>query len=1203
MSDIEFTESQAAAIAAQGSVAVRAGAGSGKTAVLTQRYVRALDEGLTPADIVAITFTEKAAAEMRARIRNAIGGMNTEPSARARLQEQLAEAPISTIHAFCRSVLHEFPVEAGVDPQFEVLEEAGAQHVKRKAIESAIQSSADSEKHPAHTALELLLTFYPRRTVARMLGAIHDSRPYFPQKTLDLLELGPDELIAQWQQWLREAVLNGMDRLAGRPAVQALRRDLARLATQCRNHGDDLYAVVRLSLSALEALHCGEPDPRLEAASVLANALRTTDKPKRFGRTGKKGNWGDGALQPARDAMTALAEHARPLIPLRKVGLDETDRLVARIVAALWRLADEVERHYGIAKGTGRILDFSDLQDRTVALLRSQQGEAVLRRLRRRFRLVLVDEAQDLNLVQFDLLRCLVGTSLDEARNELFVVGDQQQSIFAFRNADLRLFQEIRDTLISRKDGYRALPDNFRSTPALVAFANKLFEGLMAGTEDFEVRYARMHPHRAVCFKSSIELLLPAGHTGPQHAAREPHQRQAAAVARRIAELVETGAERAPADRTLSEENLRKPAYGDIAILVRTRKNIPALLDALGESRTPCVVYKGIGFYQTQEVRDAYTCLRFLSDRGRDLDLAGLLRSPLFGLSDDALFLLAHNRGEASLCDRLLAAPPLNGPDREVIERARRLIPAWLGMVDRVQPSLLLHRILDETGAWGTYSAIGGGGTMNKLVRVLRGFQNATASLAQTVDLLGEHIRHVQREGDEPAEPLTADAVKIMTIHGAKGLEFPIVFVLGLDDNLAKGGGAATGVQIDADRGFAPDTPPALRDVEDGGAIYRLIGERLKRKELAESRRLLYVACTRAQDHLVLVGDGDIEAPVQSWQRWIIESLGLADRLPDTGASCEVELGAGALLRIDRRMPPPAEPVESREEQKTPDAAGTGHMDLVRLEHMLKPAEPERHSPTFSVTQLRDFMRCRRLYYVRHVLGLRVDQRPMFPEGMAEDDGDEEDGSGDQRVLGIIVRRLLEQFGKPTSTTLDNVARRAARNETLDDAKAEELAQRAVQLVRSFEKSEIGAALLKAGSLGELSFALRLDGAVVQGRIDRLITDAPPLVVDFKVPGDPRKVTRESLEVDYGLQLGAYALAASRLLGAAVVRAAIVLPETRKQFEWTYGAEEFRQVEGELVEHIQEIIAAERLGAFGLEHACGECAVCRGQRAGGVTRT
>jgi ATP-dependent exoDNAse (exonuclease V) beta subunit len=278
-------------------------------------------------------------------------------------------------------------------------------------------------------------------------------------------------------------------------------------------------------------------------------------------------------------------------------------------------------------------------------------------------------------------------------------------------------------------------------------------------------------------------------------------------------------------------------------------------------------------------------------------------------------------------------------------------------------------------------------------------------------------------------------------------------------------------------------------------------------------------------------------------------------------------------------------------------------MDLDRLERMLKPAQSQRHSPAFSITQLRDFTRCRRLYYVRHVLGLRLDERPMFPEDMQNHERDDEDGSGDQRVLGIVVHRLLEQFGKPTSTTLDDVARRAARNETLDDSKAEELAQRAMQIVRSFEQSDTGAALLGAGSLGELSFTLPLDRAVVQGRIDRLITDAPPLVVDFKVPGDPQKVTRESQEADYGLQLRAYALAASRLLGAEVVRAAIVLPETRKQFEWEYGAEEFRQVEGELVERIRGIIEAEQRDAFGPEYGCGECAVCRGQCAGAVTRT
>jgi ATP-dependent helicase/nuclease subunit A len=1204
MSPLDFTDKQRDAVEAPGTVTVRAGAGSGKTAVLTARYLRALTDGHEPHRIVAITFTDKAAAEMRERIRGELAAFAAGPgeaAARlARLRDHLADAPISTIHGLCSALLHEFPVEASVDPRFDVAEETTAYQRRRAAVDAAIETAAQDEKHPARPALDLLLTFYSRAELARMLGQILDKRRYFPDETCRLLGLATDDLLAEWRRRLHEEICTAARALAARKAVASLRRELAALVEQCTDTGDRLFQNARSVLDAFDVLSDARQDRVLDAAFCLRAALTTTQGTARsFGGKGKASNWPADTLERTGNTLTALGEPVRSLAPFGAAELDEGDALVARMVRALWRLANEVEVHYAAAKGNGRVLDFDDLEERTIALLDSPRHGPVLETLRRRYRLVLVDEAQDLNLLQFRLVRLLLDTQGRPEPNTGFIVGDPQQSIFAFRNADVRLFGAMCAGLLPTGGEHKELVENFRSTPALVAFANRLFGELMAGGDVFEVGYGPMKARRAQRAESLIELVLAAEQdTGTLDEA------QAHAVAERITRLVEDGVHRIPCDRKAPDGALRPAIYADVAVLVRTRKVIPPLLEALRARAIPCAVYKGIGFYQTQEVRDVYTALRFLGGPERDLELAGVLRSPFFGLSDDGLFVLAHGRGETPLYERLLDTPRLDElsvTDREVVGRARRLIPSWLAMVDLVPPSALLRRMLDETGAWGTYAAMGGAGTINKLLRVLRVLQRPAPSLAQVADLLEDHILNVQREGDELAEALEDEAVKIMTVHGAKGLEFPVVFVLGLDDDLTRRGRPQS-IQIDPDLGFAVDTPPALREGRERSTIYRLIAEHAQRKELAEARRLLYVACTRAQDHLFLIGADKTVRP-ESWQRWILDSLGFADELLRKDGSLDVEIADGAVFRIVRPRPAPLtrSTATGTSLAAEPAAVTVGAMDLERLARARAPVPPEKHYPTHTVTELLDFGRCPRLHYARHVLGLQLDDE-LAPGVEAErDDADDQSLEGDQRLLGIVVHELLAQFGAATSTPLEDIAQRAARSATFDEQKATAIARRAVEIVRAFEKGERGKALLHTAGLSELPFALRLNGSVLRGRIDRLIMGNPPRVVDFKLPRQPGRATRESLESEYGLQLRAYALAAARLLGADAVRAAIALPEAGVFFEWPYDAAELPQIERELVERIGQVRGAERRAALASLTGCGECVVCRSLPAAAAT--
>ena len=271
MNSLVFTPSQRAAIEAPGSCTVRAGAGSGKTAVLTQRYIRAVDEGLEPFEIVAMTFTEKAAAEMRERIRDAIGEMTFQTSddkdRLVRLQEELTTAPISTIHGFCSSILREFPIEAGVDPAFEVVEEPGARQLRREAVDIAIAAAADDPHHIARSALDIILSFYTRLEAANMLGDIVDKRRYFADEAVERLRLDPDALVTAWQPLIEEEALAVAHGIAAHAAVLSLRETLVTLAEECTDPADLLYGVARTTLDALSRLASGTHEEQLAAVT------------------------------------------------------------------------------------------------------------------------------------------------------------------------------------------------------------------------------------------------------------------------------------------------------------------------------------------------------------------------------------------------------------------------------------------------------------------------------------------------------------------------------------------------------------------------------------------------------------------------------------------------------------------------------------------------------------------------------------------------------------------------------------------------------------------------------------------------------------------------------------------------------------------------------------------------------------------------
>lgn len=735
----ELTAEQIEAITTtESSLVVSAAAGSGKTRVLVERYLRhVINEKYGADQILTITFTRKAAAEMKRRIvdRLAQAGLVTEA--------QIAETgPIQTIHGFCERLLRENAIWAGLDPEFEVLAEADAERILQASIEEVLASADDDDSEAA----KLIRKIAGRRAYgesmnphARLENAIRQTVKEWrgigiSVKELSDLHRNPVALLAKWRD-----------------------------------------AVLEEAPNEVRALYEADTDQENFAAK-LSKAYRAARKAKpRYLRT-------------VIDADLQCAHEACGLIEL---CCDAWMRF-ERKLRSLQRL------------------DFTSLEAAAVELVRS--SPELRKNLRAKYPIVLIDEAQDLNPIQHRLLNAMA------PEMEMFV-GDPQQSIYGFRQADMKLFQEK----LSAGFGMR-LSKNHRSDRGVLAFIDHLFGELW--TDAYEPMAIRGIP------QEGIELWV-------------QRQRDVQLTASWIGELVQ-------------EQVLQGGSPGDIGVLVRNSEYANKLLPELTELGIAARITGGSEkFYTRLEVRDLANVLEALTDTSDDYALASVLRSPFVGLSLDALILLSEQRRlkKISLASCLRELEDLTPDDQEKLSRFQE----WF---------FALSANADRQAAW---EIIGGLFAQSPYLENLARREQAMQRLANVRKLLtlaaGEpelgpreyarRIRDIQtirhKEGDAPAGDEQSDQVTIMTIHKSKGLEFPVVVVPDTHQKLTK---PARDIEIDSDLKFV-----TVKFDRVSSMFHEWLASRRQEREEAEEWRVAYVAMTRAKKKLCLVvnrgGAGD----------------------------------------------------------------------------------------------------------------------------------------------------------------------------------------------------------------------------------------------------------------------------------------------------------------------------------------------------------
>jgi len=1109
----EFTEEQTRAIERRdGGLPVAAGAGSGKTSVLVERFARAVVEDGVPVDaILAITFTEKAAAELKARVRDRFAAVGRHAEARA------AEgAFISTIHGFCSTILRAHALAAGIDPEYRVLDALEADRIGVEAFDGALATFLHDDAGPER--LRLVAAYTPDRLAAMTRTAYGHLRSQ-GHEAPELPEIEPPQ-----------------------PADESARLERAARIALAELDGVDgmrvAEACVRLE-RCLELLAVASDDEDFEPAELAklkvgkgAGALKT-DAFEEY--------------RAALEALTALAAHQHEL----------------RDHALLRELLRSYGARYARLKRDRSGLDFDDLELLANRLLRDDR--VVRERWSRRFEHVMVDEFQDTNPLQNQLLERIAG-------DRLFRVGDEFQSIYRFRHADVSVFREQAGEARAT-DRFEALTANFRSRPEVLDAIELLF-GSVWGE-----RFPRLRPGNgggdAPADGPCVELIVAdRPHNGSRW--RERFDAEAAAggpptelvFGPSLREVVPARAAEARMLAKRIDELIASGRYAaaDVVVLVRATTHLAAYERALEDRGIPTYVMGGRGYWSQQQVGDLRAYLAALANPLDDLALYTALVSPFGNLSLDALIVLKaaaqRRRVEPWVLLSELAGDgsPRSGSqaDRASIPRhdlAAELSPEDAGRARNfasllaseraTAPRASLETLIDRGVTRSGYDlhllAQRAGrrrmANVRKLMRLAREFEAEEGrDLRAFIDYVAERDELGDRQGEAPLEPEDVQAVRLMTVHRAKGLEFPVVCVADLGK---PGREDRSSLQI-SDDGSVGISLAQLGGGSVASARLETIRASQKLADEEEEKRVFYVAATRAEQHLILSGGTDLvkldeEKPLEEPMRWVWRALAPGVGGIEASEVVEHDLdGRPVQIRCTVLRPetvdallPAADRAPTPSEQPP---AGLDALDAPALAAVAPPAALPVSRVSYS--GLQRHRECGYRFYLER--SLRLPRGEALPQPDAPPEIEPIDALS-PTVRGSIAHELLERidFAQPSTPTVEDVAALIERyREPVRDHEVADL----IELFTAFADSPLRERLAVADNVrSELPFAFQLEpdaaggrSLLVNGIVDVHATepDGTVLIVAYKSNRLEGQEPADIVESDYDIQRTVYALAA-----------------------------------------------------------------------------
>ncbi len=1072
---------------------VDAGAGSGKTRVLVGRIVHILAERKAElSEIVAITFTRKAAAEMKERLREAFHQKapldNPDEMTYWRdLERRIESARVSTIDSFCTSLLKENALALAIDPDFSMLADAESTLFRAKIVSESLLRLLDSgdeaalrvaTEHGIGTVSEALESMLMQANVLERVAREHPLED-------------AEALAEHWAKVVGTEEDSRLERLPKSFSLEQFRGELADFEGECIKVADGREQMRQEMLRLLGAI----------VASESANEIRghvTAVIDLKVGST-RKTNWSSEEVHARlKSVQDALKDYFRDYLP---ISLDpDVETEAAELAVCFYGLYSKVEERYKAAKLARACMDFSDLMTLSVRML--QESDALRVRTASGIKYLLIDEFQDTNAEQLALAKSLM-KSAAEAGAELFVVGDPKQSIYKFRGAEVEVFDEARRLAAETIP----LDANFRTLPNVMEFINDFFRRSRA-LEEVEPDYAGMEAMRGATEEARVEILVPEEVDGANR--ETEREMEAELIADRIAEMCgPDGASVVDSD----SGDARPAAFGDVAILFRVSSHIQTYAQALQARGVNYNIVEGTGFYKKQEISDFRNLLQTVLDPWDEMALVGFLRSPIAALKDETLMELCLERG---LSDAFASDAAVGDPDQnERLSDARELIETLRARVEMPLQGFLRQALIETSyeailiaGHHGVQKA----SNVRKLVDVAAEFAHTgPASLRTFTRYLDELGASVTREGEAELYAGSGGAVKLMTVHKSKGLEFPIVV---LADTAQGTGGRESSAPFSLHRRLGLSAKSIGPDGESRspglGTLMNLVR---KDEDRAEEARILYVAMTRARDWL-LIG-GSRKPGKGSWFRLLNDVYGLSERRDG-----DTVTGDGWEATVRRR--PGQGPKRIRDSKAQSSET---------VDSLLERAE----AFDGSLARQEDIS-------ISALLDLICDDGHDEATWSHVDAGQE----FDPMLRGTMIHRLLElwNFAASETPSVDRIVADSSPGIRARTSYTTELSEAATRI----KESEYFSVLRDAGEIRkEVPFLFRLGDSTISGTIDALLPDGT--IVDYKT-GEKSPESHDR----HALQLRLYAAALAAIEGSTPSKAVLFYVDSGETVEVDLGA-------------------------------------------------
>ncbi len=1058
------------------SVIISSPAGSGKTEKLARRYIALLKSGVDVERILAITFTDKAAAEMKQRILRIL--KEEDEALFQRLLEKMPIMRVSTIHSFCGTLIRRFSFEASIDPNYRI-EEA----IDSRILWDEILYEIFMEAGAGGGGQEILLQSIGEkgfRGLAHLKTTVNNLFEKIPfSLEAEIAPYSPSgshiSLIEEIKEW---------------PGAKEAIEDYEDLFKK-----DDFYGLV----AAEKYFLTQNKVPRKRAPADIRRIIDYQDWASKMFLY-----WKDRSIQE----LTKRSERVREVF---KKCFDR----------------------YGDKKALKGILDFSDLEYFAYRLLTGDpEWSNILYAFDERTDHILVDEFQDTNRFQWAVIdklteewRSGVGAKRDEGIiPTIFLVGDEKQSIYFFRGADVEVFHGAKkklDEWLKDEFYYEEVKENYRSRPAIIDFANFVFSKIMgaAGIDSRKKTASTFRDEKApswittyspfeafrkdVADKGKVELILL---DADKDTVAEARQREAAVIAKRIQNIVGNFQ---IIDKTSAQERLCR--YVDIALLLRKRTHLRIYEGAFRQHGIPFVAVKGIGFYQEPEVAMLRALVYFLSNPRDDYSLYVLLKSPFFSLEESLIIKTMgfEGHGISSRPDgESLFSKVKKAAQSEKVDAARfravRYLEEWLLQLPHTPISELMEKALIQTNAWEFFYEAQKRANVKKFICLVENLEAQGKSLLKIRDFL----ERTEGKADEPKANVNTegmDAVKIMTIHASKGLEFPVVFVPGLEEKFVSDAGNSL-IYDSGGELFVKYMPESAVRKNDEDFLRHM------QKEEEEQKRLFYVAVTRAEEALFLLGQWRDDS--KGFLGFLKKGLGL--KKADGGYKMSALDGEGI------------QGFELLSEQEV-DAL---------FRKAPKPELSEKQRAVVGATRSR-----------AEVIPIKPDEAPAW-KAVTEGVNIKRRHGRDWVIIGDVIHRLLEGVSKRRITEggIVNGAERFLASRGVVKGQRDRLVSIIEKDFTLLKQKGIWQDVVtpREDSYSELPFILESENAVYAGRIDRVIKENGIYkVYDYKTfPADEKEM--EYLLKEYSFQMGIYQRAIEELFGTKNVKSFIVFTHTGK---------------------------------------------------------